>query len=66
MNEGFIRASKMARQRADREVDPEQWKDCTSRSDLYFSKEMFLDELSQKPDMAWKSYVSLLVVSFFY
>jgi hypothetical protein len=62
MNEGFIRAAKLARQRADKEIDPEHWKDCTSKAERYYSKEMFLDELSQKPDIAWKSYVSRLSI----
>jgi hypothetical protein len=64
MNEGFIAAAKLARQRADKHVEPSKWKDMTSRSEHYVSAEMYLDELSQTADVAWKAYVSKILFLF--
>jgi hypothetical protein len=60
INEGFISAAKMARERADKNVVLSEWKDMTSRSDTFISGEMFLDDLTEKADVTWRAYVSTI------
>jgi hypothetical protein len=59
INEGFINASKLARQRADLHMHADEWKDMTSRSEVYICKHSFLDDLADRADVVWKAYVSL-------
>jgi hypothetical protein len=51
-------ASKMARQRADLHLELNDWVDFSSKSDRYISGNMFLQELTEKADSAWATYVS--------